>query len=364
MPTNTSVKDNLRGMPLAEIEQVMKADGQPKYRAKQLFKWIHFRGAVSFDEMSDLPKPFRAALSEKWCLDTLAVNKTFESKDGTIKYSLDTGNGDRIEAVYMPSERRNTLCISTQVGCAMGCAFCLTGVKKLTRNLTAAEIVDQIRAVSADLRQRMRHGGEPPKPPQRGYLTNVVLMGMGEPLHNFEETRRAVSIMTDPEALGLSTRHVTVSTCGLIPEIERFGKEVTAKLAVSLNATTDAVRSELMPINRKYPLHKLMAALHAFPLKPSWRITFEYVLLCGVNDSEADARRLVKLVSGLPSKVNLIVYNPHPGAKFLAPAPDVVERFRTVLTDKNVVAFVRESRGADVAAACGQLGGVAAGDGR
>jgi 23S rRNA (adenine2503-C2)-methyltransferase len=280
------------------------------------------------------------------------------SGDGTIKYRLDTGRGDAVESVYIPAGRRNTLCVSTQVGCAMGCGFCLTGHMGLSRSLGAAEIVDQVRAVAKDLRARMEHGGEAPRPPHRGYITNVVFMGMGEPLHNFEETKRAVQILTNPDALGFSTRHVTVSTCGLVPEISRFGREVAAKLAVSLNATTDEVRSAIMPINRRYPLAELMAAVRAHPLKPGWRVTFEYVLLGGVNDTVADARRLARLLNGIPAKVNIIAYNAHPAAGFRPPDPGAVERFHAALAAKNLSAFVRESRGADIAAACGQLGQV------
>lgn len=344
------------------IEALVTAAGEPKYRARQIFKWLHNRGAASFEEMSDLPKAFRARAAGLWKIGTLCVSESRVSSDGTIKYRLDTGLGDFVEAVYMPSDRRNTLCISTQVGCAMGCDFCLTGGMKLGRNLSAGEIVDQIRAVAADLRARLHHGGaasEPPRPPNRGYVSNVVFMGMGEPLHNFEETKRAVEILTDPEAYGFSTRHVTVSTCGLIPEIGRFGREVTAKLAVSLNATTDEVRSRIMPVNRKYPLADLIGSLRSYPLKPGWRLTFEYVLLAGVNDSEADARRLVRLLNGIPCKVNLIVYNPHPASAYDTPAPGAVARFHTILLDKHMSAFIRESRGGDICAACGQLGSVA-----
>jgi 23S rRNA (adenine2503-C2)-methyltransferase len=355
---------DIRGLPPRELEPLVAAAGEPRYRAMQIFKWLHNRGAVSFDEMSDLPKAFRARAPGLFAIPALGVSETRESSDGSIKYRLGTGRGDFIESVWMPSERRNTLCVSTQVGCAMGCLFCLTGGMKLGRNLTAGEIVDQVRAVAADLRARLHHGGQksdPPRPPNRGYITNVVFMGMGEPLHNFDETRRAVEILTHDAAYGLSARHVTVSTCGLIPEIERFGDEVTAKLAVSLNATTDEVRSKIMPVNRKYPLGKLMEALKRHPLKPGWRITFEYVLLGGVNDTEADARRLVKLLSSIPSKVNLIAYNPHPASSYSAPAAESVKRFHEILLEKNMSAFVRESRGNDISAACGQLGSISAG---
>ena len=355
-------KQNLRGLPVSELTPLVTGAGEPPYRAVQLFKWIHCRGALTFDEMSDLPKRFRVMAASTWDISTLTVSETRSSSDGTIKYRLGTTSGDFIEAVYMPSDKRNTLCVSTQVGCAMGCDFCLTGKMGLIRNLTAAEIIDQIRAISADLRVRMGHGGkdsEPPRPPSRGYISNVVFMGMGEPLHNFNETRRAVEILTDPEAFGFSTRHVTVSTCGLIPEIKKFGELVTAKLAISLNATDDETRSRIMPVNRKYPLAELMAAMRSYPLKPAWRITFEYVLLGGLNDSEADARRLARLISGLPAKVNLIVYNPHPASNYSAPAAGAVERFHAILIEKHVTVFIRESRGNDIAAACGQLGGTA-----
>ena len=351
-------RPDLRGLTIPELEALAVAAGEPRYRGRQLFKWIHGRGAGSFSEMSDLPKAFRARAGGLWALGGLTVAETRESADGTIKYRLDTGRGDFVEAVYMPSARRSTLCVSTQVGCAMGCAFCLTGAMKLGRNLDAAEIVDQVRVVAQDVCARLAHGGAAPIPPHRGYVTNVVFMGMGEPLHNFEATKRAVELLVHPDAGGFSTRHVTVSTCGLIPEIERFGREVTARLAISLNATTDETRTALMPINRKYPLHDLMAALRRYPLKPSWRITFEYVLLAGVNDGVADARRLARLVAGIPCKVNIIVYNAHPAARYAAPGREAVDAFQAALTAKEITSIVRESRGGDVAAACGQLGNV------
>lgn len=350
---------DIRGCTLPALEALVVAAGEPKYRGRQLFKWIHNRGASSFDEMTDLPKAFRARAAEAFRIGSLAVSETRVSSDGTIKYRMDTGRGDFIESVYMRSARRNTLCVSTQVGCAMGCSFCLTGAMRLGRNLSAGEIVDQIRTVTADLRARLHHSGEASRPPHRGYISNVVFMGMGEPLANFEAVRDAVTILTHRDALGFSTRHVTVSTCGLVPEIACFGREVTAKLAVSLNAADDETRSKIMPINKKYPLSELLSALRAYPLKPGWRITFEYVLLAGVNDSAADAHRLVRLLSGIPAKVNLIVYNAHNAADFEAPSPEGVAAFHKVLTDKNLSAFIRENRGGDISAACGQLGSTA-----
>ncbi|MBI5524977.1 MAG: 23S rRNA (adenine(2503)-C(2))-methyltransferase RlmN [Deltaproteobacteria bacterium] len=357
-PKSQTVRPDLRGCSLSGLETLVVAAGEPRYRGRQLFKWIHNRGASSFEEMTDLPKAFRVRAAEVFGIESLVVAETRLSSDGTIKYRMDTGRGDFVESVYMPSARRDTLCVSTQVGCAMGCAFCLTGAMRLGRDLSAGEIVDQVRTVAVDLRARLHHGGEGPRPPHRRYVSNVVFMGMGEPLKNFEATRDAVAVLTHPDALGFSTRHVTVSTCGLVPEILRFGREVTAKLAVSLNAADDETRSRLMPINKKYPLADLLSALKRFPLKPGWRITFEYVLLAGVNDSVTDARRLVKILSGIPSKVNLIVFNAHPAADFKAPTPEAVAAFHKVLTDKNLSAFVRENRGGDVAAACGQLGRV------
>jgi 23S rRNA (adenine2503-C2)-methyltransferase len=298
--------------------------------------------------MTDLAKPLRAALATRTTLVTLERATEQRSVDGTIKWTWRTGDGKLVESVYMPETDRKTLCVSSQVGCAIGCTFCMTGTMGLARNLTAGEIVDQVHRAN----RRLVELGEGPAPRP---LTNLVFMGMGEPLHNFEQLKRALDLLLDEDGPNFSHRHVTVSTSGLVPFMRRLGEETQVKLAVSLNATTDAQRDALMPINRRWPLGELLAACRSFPMKQGRRITFEYVLLGGVNDADADAQRLARLVAGIPAKVNLIPYNDNPGLGFHAPAAERVEAFHRILFDRNITAVVRKNRGSDIAAACGQL---------
>jgi 23S rRNA (adenine2503-C2)-methyltransferase len=308
--------------------------------------------------MTDLPRGLRATLAERFSLRTLERAEERRSRDGTIKWTWRTADGRLVESVFMPhagddedgpgNRERRTLCVSSQVGCAVGCTFCLTGTMGLLRHLGAGEIADQVHRANRRLVELGE--GAPPRP-----LTNLVFMGMGEPLHNFDELKAALGLLLHEDGSNFSHRHVTVSTSGIVPAIARLGAETTVKLAVSLNATTDAQRDALMPLNRRWPIAELLEACRSFPMKQGRRITFEYVLLGGVNDTDADARRLARLVAGMPAKVNLIPYNENPGLGFAAPAPDRVEAFWRLLLAGGVTAVIRRNRGRDIAAACGQL---------
>jgi 23S rRNA (adenine2503-C2)-methyltransferase len=325
--------------------------GERSFRAAQIFKSVHQRGVTDFDQMTDLSKDLRRCLGEQTTFATLTKDLEQRSGDGTIKYRFRTHDGKLIESVYMPSPDRKTLCVSTQVGCAMGCTFCMTATLGLLRNLTAGEIVAQVYAVNADIREQLKgQGFEGPRS-----LTNLVFMGMGEPLHNFENLKTALQILRAEEGLNFSQRHITVSTVGLVPMIERFGAETDVKLAISLNASTDEQRSQLMPINRKWNIQALLDACRRFPLRQGRRITFEYVLMQGVNDSDDDAHRLIGLLKSIPVKVNLIPYNENPGLGFYSAVKERAEAFREILSRGHVAATIRQNRGRDIAAACGQL---------
>jgi 23S rRNA (adenine2503-C2)-methyltransferase len=367
---------DLRSLSSEELAVLVERMGERPFRARQLFRWLHHKGAASLDEMTDLPRGFRERLAKETRLTTLAVDAVQRSSDGTRKYRLRTEDGKLIEAVYMPEEPgpdsfdpeagedevpqskrlRRTLCVSTQVGCAMGCGFCLTATMGLVRNLTAGEIADQVYRVNADLRgtpdlsDRERGTLDPQRP-----LTNLVYMGMGEPLHNYVNVKRSLDVLLHPDGAAFSHRHVTVSTSGLVPNIQRLGEETRVKLAVSLNATTDEQRARLMPVDKKWNIAALLDACRKFPMKYGRRITFEYVLLKGVNDSDDDARRLAGLLAGIPAKVNLIPYNENPGLGFQDPGAERVQDFRRVLEGRGFAAMVRKNRGRDISAACGQL---------
>ncbi len=335
---------SLEGLTRFVTEQL----GERAFRAPQMYRWLHQRGVTSFDEMTDLSKAFREKLKERATIIPLVKDMEQRSVDGTIKYRWKTHDGRYIESVYMPSEDRKTLCVSTQVGCAMACTFCMTGTLGLKRNLTAGEIVAQVHAVNREVRANEKL--ETLRP-----LTNLVFMGMGEPLHNFENLKTALSILQSEDGPNFSHRHITVSTVGLVPMIERFGQETDVKLAISLNASTDEQRSKSMPVNRKWNIEALLDACRKFPLRQGRRITFEYVLLQGFNDSDEDAHRLIKLLKGIPAKVNLIPYNENPGLGFKSPAEQRAEEFRAILADGHVAAYIRQNRGRDIAGACGQL---------
>ncbi len=334
-------KINLKGMTVQEIQNALDSLGIEPYRARQIFQWIYRKNATSFAQMTNLSKSLRQALSEKadiLVLRPLSVRRSSES--GTIKFLFALPDGNAVESVYIPDQKRRTVCVSTQVGCALKCRFCQTGKMGLTRNLTSGEIVDQVLAIEREVGVR---------------VTNVVMMGMGEPFHNYENALRAAELMADPEGLAIGQRRITISTSGLVPQIERFTRENRRfKLAVSLNATTNATRSALMPINRKFPLESLLQALRDYSRHSRNRVTFEYVLIADQNDSPKDARRLRQLLKGIHCKINLIPYNPT-GPGFQPPSEERLEAFIQELLDFPAPVTVRRSRGTDIDAACGQL---------
>lgn len=344
------VLPDVRSLNRGDLGELVARLGERPYRAGQLYKWLHQKYAISFDEMSDLPKAFRTRLAEEARLGVLIPDKEQHSSDGTIKFRWETEDGKKIESVYMPDEEsgRRTLCISTQVGCAMGCGFCATGTMGLSRNLTPGEIVDQVHRVNRYLIENELAEG--PRP-----LTNLVYMGMGEPLHNFENVKTSLQILLSVEGPNFSIRHVTVSTAGIVPNIVRLGAETEVKLAVSLNATTDEIRDRVMPVNRRWKIADLMEACRKFPMRQGRRITFEYVLFAGINDTDQDLERLAALVRQVPAKVNLIQYNRNEGLPY-EPSPESrVQEFVDGLKARGVQAMARKNRGRDILAACGQL---------
>ncbi|MDK9716361.1 MAG: 23S rRNA (adenine(2503)-C(2))-methyltransferase RlmN [Trichlorobacter sp.] len=334
------LRTDLKNLTLPALEQFLQGQGKERYRATQIFKWLYQHDASSFDEMTNVSKALRTELAQTAYISRLEPETIEVGSDGTRKYLFMLEDGNAVESVIIPDEDRNTLCISSQAGCAMQCAFCLTGTFNLTRNLTTAEIVNQILAVRRDVDVR-----------------NIVMMGMGEPLHNLDNVIQALQIMAEDNGLQLSSRRVTVSTCGLVPELERLGREITVNLAVSLNATTDELRDRIMPVNKAYPIATLLAALKNYPLPGRRKITIEYVLLGGLNDTQEDAKRLVRLLSDIPCKINLIPFNPHEKADFRPPTRAALDAFHKYLLDRHFTVITRDSRGSDISAACGQLKG-------
>lgn len=336
-------KIDLKDLSPSEIERFISAFGKERYRTIQTLRWLYQKGVRSTDEMTNLSKKFREELSRVSFISSLRLLKSEKARDGTKKFLFELADRNRIESVLIPDKRRLTLCISTQVGCALGCRFCLTGKSGLKRNLTPSEIVNQILAV----RETLTDGES---------ITNVVLMGMGEPLANYENVLRAIELMLHADAFKFSSRRVTLSTSGLIPEMERLaGERIRFRLALSLNATDEESRSQLMPINRRYPLRKVLESCRRFPLPPRARITFEYVLVEAVNDSPQDARRLLRILKGIPSKVNLIPLNEAPGIPFKKPSDDKIIQFQEILMRGGLTVIVRKSKGTEISAACGQL---------
>jgi 23S rRNA (adenine2503-C2)-methyltransferase len=343
------VKPNIKDLSFKELAAFLTERKQPAYRAKQIRQWLFQKQATAFSEMTNLSRPLREQLEENFTIGRLKTVRRAESHDGTVKFLFGLSDGASIESVLIPEARRLTLCISTQAGCGFGCAFCATAVLGLKRNLTASEIVDQVIEASRSLSGDQR-------------ISHVVLMGMGEPLANYAQTVNALEIITDGEwGLGISPRRVTLSTVGLVPQIEKLMEQTRVNLAISLHAPTNELRGELMPVNRKYSLEQLLECCRKLPIPRRKRITFEYVLLGGVNDSEQQALQLARLLRGIPSKVNVIPFNPHPGSAFARPAPERIERFQNVLRDEGVQINVRRARGDDIQAACGQLQGEEAG---
>ncbi len=340
---NANSKVDLKDLGISDLRGLIASFGKEKYRLVQVLKWLYPMGVRSIDEMTNLSKKFREELSRVSSVSGLHPLRIEEAKDGTKKFLFQLEDGNRIESVLIPDKSRLTLCISTQAGCAMGCRFCLTGKKGLKRNLTSSEILNQIIAVRRSLAGNAS-------------ITNIVLMGMGEPLATYENALRAVSLMTCPDAFKFSTRRITLSTAGLVPEIERLAKEeINFQLAVSLNASNEETRSLLMPVNSRYPLKELLAACRRFPLKPRTRITFEYVLIEDVNDSPENAKELVRLLRGIRSKVNLIPLNETGATSFRRPSEEKVRRFQEVLMEAGLTTIVRASKGSEISAACGQL---------
>ena len=338
-----SVRTDLKSLNVSELREWIVSLGKEKYRTTQVLRWLYSEGVESIDEMTNLSKRFREDLGLSSFISKLHPLRIEEARDGTKKFLFRLDDGNRIESVLIPDKSRLTLCMSTQVGCAMGCRFCLTGKKGLKRNLTASEILNQILAARQTLSENAS-------------ITNIVLMGMGEPLANYENTLKALTLMAYPDAFKFSSRRITLSTVGLLPELERLAKEkITFQLAISLNASNDETRSRIMPINRRYPLIELLAVCRRFPLKPRTRITFEYVLMEGVNDSPQDAKELVKILRGIPSKVNLIPLNEAPAIPFKRPSEEKIRRFQEILMESGLTAIVRASKGSEISAACGQL---------
>ena len=342
---------NIKELTLAELEAWLVENSEPRYRAKQILQWLYRKGVASFAEMTDLSKTLRAKLEETFAITRPRVVRLARAEDRTRKFLFALDDDSQIESVLIPAELsdRLTLCISSQVGCGMGCAFCATATLGLKRNLRAHEIVDQVLEANRELAADVA-SGEP-----QSTITNIVFMGMGEPMHNYAEVVGALERLTSEWGVGFSPRRITVSTVGLVPQMQRLIADTRVNLAVSLSGTTDQVRAKLMPVNRKYPLETLLDACRELPIPSRKRITFEYVMLAGENDSLDDARRLGILLRGIPSKVNLIPFNPFPGSGFRSSERPAVEAFRAALLRQGVHATIRESRGRDIQAACGQL---------
>lgn len=349
--SNLAGKINLKNLSFSQLEKFVASLGEKPFRAKQLAHWLYSRGAQSFAEMSDISKELREKLKEKAWISFLKPEKILTSADGTRKFLFPLADGQMIESVLLRERDHLTLCLSTQVGCPLGCKFCLTGARGFQRNLESSEILDQILGVRATLSSTEK-------------IRNLVFMGMGEPLLNFENVVRALEIVCSSPGLQFSHRRVTLSTAGIIPEMKKLlARKNFVKLAISLNATTEEQRNLLMPINRKYPLAEILQACRQVPLPNREKITFEYVLLQGINDTADDALRLARLLKDLPAKINLIPFNEHPASPFKRPKDETIQEFREILLARRFTTVIRQSKGADILAACGQLGGAGVGEG-
>ena len=340
---------NLVGLDRTELAAEMAAFGAEPFRARQLWHWIYHRGVTSFEAMTSLSKAFRATLAERYVVARPAVSRALASIDGTQKWLLRFVDGQEVESVHIPEEDRGTLCVSSQVGCTLTCKFCHTGTQRLMRNLETAEIVGQVMIARDAL-------GEWPSPAEDRQITNIVMMGMGEPLFNFDNVAKALKIVMDHEGLSISRRKITLSTAGVVPMIRRCGAELGVNLAISLHAVSDELRDVLVPLNKKYPLAELLDACRSYPgSSNARRITFEYVMLKGVNDTPAEARELVRLLAGIPAKVNLIPFNPWPDAPFECSSEAAIAAFADIVNAAGYSSPVRTPRGEDIMAACGQL---------
>jgi 23S rRNA (adenine2503-C2)-methyltransferase len=348
-PQAEDAKRALVGLSRDELTGLMQEIGEPAFRARQLWHWIYHRGETDFARMTSLAKPFRAALAARFMVGRPGVSIDRRSIDGTRKWLLKFADGQEAESVHIPEEDRGTLCVSSQVGCTLTCKFCHTGTQRLVRNLSSAEIVGQVMNARDAL-------GEWPSPQDGRLLSNIVMMGMGEPLYNYDNVAKALKIVMDHEGISISKRKITLSTAGVVPMIGRAGEELGVNLAISLHAVTDELRDRIVPINKKYPIAELMQACRDYPtLNNARRITFEYVMLKDVNDSPADARALVQLIKDIPAKVNLIPFNPWPGAPFERSTNAAIGKFAEIVFNAGYASPVRTPRGEDIMAACGQL---------
>jgi 23S rRNA (adenine2503-C2)-methyltransferase len=348
-PPRADGRTNLVGLSREELEALLVANGLERFRARQAWHWIYHRGATDFAAMTTLAKPARERMAALFVVDRPTVVRDVKSVDGTRKWLLRSPDGQEVEAVHIPEEDRGTLCVSSQVGCTLTCRFCHTGTQRLVRNLEAAEILAQV-MLARD------HLGEWPSPKDGRMLSNVVLMGMGEPLYNYDNVARAMKIVMDGEGIAISKRKITLSTSGVVPMMRRCGEELNVNLAVSLHAVNDDLRDRLVPINRKYPIAELLDACRTYPgTSNARRITFEYVMLKDVNDSPADARELARLLRGIPAKVNLIPFNPWPGSPFERSTDRAIQTFGDIVNAAGYASPVRTPRGDDILAACGQL---------
>ncbi len=352
-PVTADGRRDLVGLEREALIEELAAIGEKPFRAKQLWHWIYYQGVTDFSKMSSIARPLQEKLAETFVIGRPEIEQDQLSRDATRKFLFRFRDGQQAETVYIPDreEDRGSVCISSQVGCTLSCTFCHTGTQRLSRNLGAAEIVGQFMAARDAYGEWPSPKGETPR-----LLSNIVLMGMGEPLFNYENVARAMRIVMDGEGIGLSRRRITLSTSGVVPLMDRAGAELGVNLAVSLHAVRDELRDEIVPLNRKYPIRELIAACKRYPgASNARRITFEYVMLKGVNDTEADARELVRLIAGLPAKVNLIPFNPWPGSRYETSTPDAIKRFAAIVSAAGYASPVREPRGRDILAACGQL---------
>jgi 23S rRNA (adenine2503-C2)-methyltransferase len=341
----------LIGLSLPELQDLLQGYQIPNFRAKQVWHWMYHRGVQSFDEMNNIPKDLKAQLNDNFSIGRPEIVNEQTSVDGTIKWLMKMQDGQMVETVFIPEDTRGTLCISSQVGCTLTCKFCHTGTQKLVRNLGAHEILQQV----MHARDVLGEWAGKRDPNDKREFSNIVLMGMGEPLYNYQNIAKAMKICMDADGLAISKRRITLSTSGVVPMIEKCGQELNVNLAISLHAANDRLRSDIMPINNKYPLADLMQACRNYPLDARRRITFEYVMLKGVNDSDDDAHNLVTLLGNIPSKVNIIPFNPWPGAEYECSSRDRIEAFAKIIQDAGIDSPIRKTRGEDILAACGQL---------
>jgi len=342
-------KTNLLGLTKAEIKLLLNKINLPNFRASQIWNWIYRSGTIDFNEMTNISKDLRSLLSQNFNIWRPKISSTHQSQDGTIKWLLKLDDGNEIETVWIPDEERGTLCISSQVGCTLTCKFCHTGTQRLVRNLSSSEIVGQVMLAMDQLKDW-------PSASENRLLTSIVLMGMGEPLFNYENVKKALEIIMDHSGISLSRRRITLSTSGIVPEIKKCGDDLGVNLAISLHATNDNLRNELVPINKKYDIKQLLDAVRSYArISNSRRVTWEYVMLKGVNDTSQDAKNLVKLIKGIPSKINLIPFNEWPCSPYECSEEDSINNFAKIIMKAGYASPIRTPRGRDVMAACGQL---------